>query len=355
MSEPSQTVVVLGAGFTKAFVPDAPLLTDDFGNDALAKTVEHLGIARELLARERAANDGGRINLERLLTRLDGGMPYDYTFQAHEELALLLAKLKRAFLARLGSAMPESLPAGLVDFARYCIQQRAACVTFNYDDLFDRALAAAGPGLPAAPEPGWHPNTGYGFFFRPGFSTVDSRAYVYSSQSPMLLLKLHGSVNWYPKLGDPEPHAQEGMVHNETWYPGTRILPSPDTEEAASNLERDPFIVPPVLVKASLNREPILRRVWAEAYKALRGARHVVFVGYSLPFTDLAARYLFREAIPSGASIEVVNHDCNREAVLRSYREVFPGLRKDRFDFGGAKAWAHRLATGDGESARGSD
>lgn len=42
-------VFVTGAGFTRALVPNAPLLVDDFGNDSLAERVLWLPNASRLL------------------------------------------------------------------------------------------------------------------------------------------------------------------------------------------------------------------------------------------------------------------------------------------------------------------
>jgi len=39
-------VFVLGAGFTKAFAPDAPLLWDDFGLDVLAQDFRNFRTAK---------------------------------------------------------------------------------------------------------------------------------------------------------------------------------------------------------------------------------------------------------------------------------------------------------------------
>ena len=71
-------VVVTGAGFTRAFVPGAPLLVDDFNNNGLEARVRGLPNASRLLDWERSLDERGRIDIERLMTRLDALMPYDY-------------------------------------------------------------------------------------------------------------------------------------------------------------------------------------------------------------------------------------------------------------------------------------
>ena len=75
-------VVVTGAGFTRAFVPGAPLLVDDFNNDGLEAKVRGLPNASRLLDWERSLDERGRIDIERLMTRLDALMPYDHAESA---------------------------------------------------------------------------------------------------------------------------------------------------------------------------------------------------------------------------------------------------------------------------------
>lgn len=100
-------VFVTGAGFTRALVPNAPLLVDDFGNDDLADRVIGLPNASRLLEWERNRHPQGHINIERLMTRLESLMPYDFADiagNAANEYALLLSELKRAFLNRIREA-----------------------------------------------------------------------------------------------------------------------------------------------------------------------------------------------------------------------------------------------------------
>src|SRR2546425_3027271 len=131
---------VLGAGFTRAFLPEAPLLVDDYDCEELAKKFEPFRTAHRLLELEMKANRGCRISIERLMTRLDGGMPYD-SDAARDELRLLLAELKKHFIHRITTArLDKSHRPLFTSFARYCIANDITIVTFNYDDVFDEAL-----------------------------------------------------------------------------------------------------------------------------------------------------------------------------------------------------------------------
>ena len=49
MDQSAKSVFVLGAGFTKAFLPDAPLLVDDYNGDLLLQKFEHFKHAHSIL------------------------------------------------------------------------------------------------------------------------------------------------------------------------------------------------------------------------------------------------------------------------------------------------------------------
>ena len=202
-SAPSSHVFVTGAGFTRAFVPDAPLLVDDFDNDGLVDRVRGLPNASRLLEWERNQHADGFINIERLMTRLDQLMPYDLSQNADDEYRFLLAELKRAFLYRISRARQGQFDRDAFDaFASHCATNQFDCITFNYDDFLDEALSDTGR---------WTPEWGYGFFCRTSLDAVSA----VNPRPPRLgprLLRLHGCVNWRPRLGHSEPFALDSIA-----------------------------------------------------------------------------------------------------------------------------------------------
>ena len=71
-----------------------------------------------------------------------------------------------------------------------------------------------------------------------------------------------------------------------------------------------PVIVPPIYGKHMAIG--FLADVWRDAYEALARADRVVFVGYSLPPTDIEAEKLFQRGLTNNlniTAIEVVNPD----------------------------------------------
>jgi hypothetical protein len=169
-----------------------------------------------------------------------------------------------------------------------------------------------------------------------------------------LLLKLHGSVNWRIKRGSAQPYSVDAIVHDEKWFrPPPRREPL-DLESIELHLEPNKFIVPPVLVKAVLSKEPILRIVWDLAFQELSKADEVIFVGYSCPVTDLATTLLLREAlVRESTRILVINKaekNKDKKRVIEAYRNVFLRIKPNQFQFLDALEWAQELVA-DGQQA----
>jgi hypothetical protein len=362
MNSIANTVLVLGAGFTRAFVPEAPLLFGDFCAEELDQRFARFPRARDILTweRQRDPQGQGRINLERLMTRLDSGMPYDEFDGSLQELTLLLSELLSCFIRLVDEARGRSeFHNELLPLATYCINNAVDCVTFNYDDVLDEVLYSVRQPPPGRPVSYWHPNGGYGLFCRPSLTTISGLYGDVMHSSTIQLLKLHGSMNWRIRVSNTGAASPDNIVHHEPWYPYEGQWFSGFRKDSVEglrfeamiegHLQRDPFIVPPVLTKSSIIAEPILRIVWKAAREKLLMADRVIFVGYSLPITDIAARTMFSECIRTTADIRVVGYTPNSgadERLITSYREIWPDLADEQFDFAGAREWARQFTAG---------
>ncbi len=341
------TVFVLGAGFTKSFLPNAPLLEDDYGAREILEELQgrEFQYAKVILQQELQTCGGININIERLMTRLDGRMPYDLGHRAAKQLDLLFSLVMQRFVRRIEAALVglEDQPNELRSFARHCIANQINCITFNYDYLLDKALW----GYPPVNYPNWSPDRGYGFPCRISEASVRDVPGP-GEASLMLLLKLHGSINWRVPLGYTKPYPLEVVRHHENWfrhYNQSKL----DLDVIEPVLEQDPVIIPPVLSKTALVEQPILSFLWSRAFDVLTAARHVVFIGYSLPVTDISAGYLFREGLrhlDQRQQITVVDYAKNDEqrldrlqALRPAYRKVFPEIGDGQFNLAGGRSW----------------
>ena len=120
--------------------------------------------------------------------------------------------------------------------------------------------------------------------------------YSYSGSSEddgdrILLLKPHGSVNWY-EFPPPGPlsfrHSFEDLY--EIYY-----FPAEKWNAIAPPLKPLPVIVPPISRKDF--DFPPLSETWRKVYRALRNATRIDVLGYSLPREDQFARFVLRRAL----------------------------------------------------------
>lgn len=349
-------VLVLGAGFTKAFHDDSPLMEDDFGTAELLKDFENWPWARARVQDEVARVDpagGKRINLERLMTRVHLGLPHD-SDSDRQEGGVLFSRLKAALLARITRACPptsdpEKLPHHLGNLASFIIKRGATVITFNYDEVLDAALVAQTPAGSGSLI--WSPHMGYGFPFR-DVRQIAATTLHGLEPPPMEVLKLHGSLGWRPVRGaNKSALAIDSLVRVQSWEFGR--FPPHAIEEAEKDfivvsplVEDLPFVVPPVMEK-QLASESILSVIWARALTRLKSASAVTFVGFSMPITDFAARSLFYEGLrrPGGppVPITVIDHPgAAGDDTLKTRYRLALGRGKDEIDFqfiGGLK-WA---------------
>lgn len=370
MSLKKKTVIVLGNGFTKAFIPKMPLVREGFEINPLLEqfSSEVHPAANSILKGEIKLDEGqsrGKVkDIEALMTRLDNLMPYDYSRKVVHELDLLYHELKKSFVNQIKNVISENLKntSGQLSeliyaFAKHCVTNEIDCVTFNYDDLLDQALyeqRSKMKPIPPIPLKHWHPDGGYGFYCRPAYSLIQLKASSHMDFTSMYLLKLHGSINWRIKLGAPEIFGPDNIVHKADWFPLKPQLPYEISQEEIdklmeNQLKPEGFMILPVLMKGDLKTQPIFRLIWGLAYEKLEQADEVFFVGYSLPPADIAARFLFKETLSHKPSITVINYACqakDKNAIKKTYREVFPCLRDEFFNFAGAEAWCEGFIKG---------
>lgn len=344
MDNTVKQIYIFGAGFTKAFCPNAPLLVDDFGTYDLIEKYANFPIAQQILKLEHKKGNS-KINIEQLLTRLYSGMPYDSQIGTNAQIQMLRSDVVECLLNKLAQTRQNKVYSeelGL--FAKHCIEKEITCITLNYDDIFDEALYNYRPRA-VAPGDYWHPDGGYGFFCKP-MSTLSENQGLIKDECAMDLLKLHGSINWFIKTGYQSPYSLDAVVHQQEWLRGY------DDNRGYSNLDKfvskDPFIIPPVLMKSEITEQPLIRTIWQIAYEQLKNADAITFVGYSLPLTDIAVRFLFRESLASkkAEQIKVINKIIKpspQNELIRTYKGILPDITEKQFDFRDALDWVRDL------------
>jgi hypothetical protein len=100
-------------------------------------------------------------------------------------------------------------------------------------------------------------------------------------------------------------------------------------------------VVPPAATKSHFYRNLGTREIWQQAYAALRTAKRLILVGYSLPVADLTIGGMLEDAA-SGRSLEVMIVNPSPEPV--SDRLLGLGVSHDRIECRSGEACVEQFA-----------
>lgn len=165
---------------------------------------------------------------------------------------------------------------------------RDTIVSFNYDCLVDRSLVNVGGRR-------WDPEKGYGILISSGATSWKDHAGTGRlPKSSLSLLKPHGSLNWRRASG------------------GIALI----DDEYAVCADSDLVVVPPLWIK-SYDTDPF-DKIWAQLRRTLSTTKALVFVGYSLPTTDVFTQAALRLDVAQLDFLCVVNPDQDARARLRT-------------------------------------
>lgn len=202
-------------------------------------------------------------------------------------------------------------------FREKVLTENAALISFNWDLVLDRLLFG---------------------------DDLGKNCYrLKSSNSGPVLLKPHGSLNWYEEeLGRHiSSDNRKEIFHGKNLNSVYAFLPyrSPRTK---SERVYTPLIVPPVHLKEF--DKPIFTSLWQDTVSVLSTAKKVVFLGYSMPPNDLHVQFIMRcgfynqvEGMPAEgrartdktgrAKVVIVNPD--QSAARRIANAVGPAYRPE--------------------------
>ena len=195
-------------------------------------------------------------------------------------------------------------------FVREIIQEGDTIISFNWDDLLEEELYAAGD---------WDYWDGYGFEAK-GVKRQGDSVYTLPRRgmcSEILILKPHGSMNWYRKRP-----AQ--LVDNSVyvWIPADRALRGRklySKEQCRSfdfNSQTNVYFAPP-----EERKETQFPEIWEQIKNRLEVADELIFIGFAFNEYDAEARNFFQKiAYRQSVRILLVNPDLSSE---ENYRSIF--------------------------------
>jgi hypothetical protein len=160
--------------------------------------------------------------------------------------------------------------AGIIS-GRFCQpdseRTRNTVITFNYDTVLEEALEQIGVnpnyGLPNA-----------NLSMEPTKKISDS----------LLILKLHGSVNWL--------WSEDRSIRIRHKYE--------DTLDAKDQV----VLIPPTWHKVF---QGALTQIWGKALDAIKAATRIIVVGFSMPKTDIHFKYLMAEGLRENISLREIH------------------------------------------------
>lgn len=335
---PGSRVVVIGAGATRGaqFVEDGkpplclpPLNTDFFTQLQRIRAAKH---ERDV---ENVLNDvltlygpNFDLTLEQYFTQLEAMIA---TIEASssstvkfsvERLRSMRTRLLNGLSAVLeqsadvakATSKPRTSPCQYHAKVVELLDPKDTIISFNYDCVIDHALRTSGGGK-------WSARYGYCF---PNPDRVEGSVTWDAANPPdrhnrsINLLKLHGSLNWFPF----PPNDAQPIRLRERPY------------KQAGNKEYE--IIPPEYVK-SFHERPIFKQLWTNAELAIRKAQTLALIGFSFTPTDLHVEALFRVALADRPALEhilIVNPSHEHRQRIRSVltAALGKGARVTQFD-----------------------
>lgn len=177
------------------------------------------------------------------------------------------------------------------------LQAADEIISFNYDCTIDDSLRRCGSDK-------WNARYGYGF-------NLGSRG-----------SRFHGEEGWQPST----PASKEKTIKLFKLHGSLHFKIEKDPYEVT--LKQRPYtaqngklkftIIPPEWHKKY--DEPEFADLWSKAAEAIHRAKSIVFIGYSLPPTDLHTTALFRTSIKKGGlkKVTVVNPDRDARRRIRA-------------------------------------
>jgi hypothetical protein len=310
------SVVVLGAGATRGseFVPRdsqvlPPLDADFFSQAQRLPSGESTQLMRSLVADAvKIFGKNFKLTMEGFLTQIEhlANALDDYKHQGRPPQNPY-RKIRQDYLQVLACVMHEAIgttpTCGYHETSIGALGREDTVISFNYDCAIDYMLKVHGHGR-------WNAENGYGHPCNRHTIRAWNPVNPAPSNDTLLLLKMHGSLNWRPY---PEEKVGVRLKLKERWW----------RQHGDEHFE----IVPPEWNKPTIRRG-IYRTIWRRARERLKNCSAIVFIGYSLPPTDLPVQALFRVDGQTAERLKLLVVANPDPEVRRQIRDV---LRRELF------------------------
>lgn len=266
-------VFVLGSGFSKSFLPKMPTLRDlnELVPDGIPEDFPHF---KEYCERFLNLCNGDRdyLNIESLATSILSAriFPGERERLYHSSLRFEMLRFI-ASVIRCDDPVQGDSAAILTKFLKSCVncaangKRETLLLSFNYDTLIERAVAAD-------PELSKKVSVDYGL----RIDRADRSATREKFEQTIDLIKLHGSLNWFPIKGTSGELDLKNVCQVE-----------PEDRSFPIYCEDTPIYIPMAHAKESFLRGSLFNLLWSKADYYLKNAEEINFVGYGFPKSDV--------------------------------------------------------------------
>jgi len=301
-------VFILGAGFAKAIHSNMPTL-----NELSDKVITRLQRLDFPIPSPLKKMDG---NIEQWITYLSQRQPWlsEIENEYNRSMAGRIRNLIFEVIDKCTSlASISKAPAWLSGLIKTLHQNQAAIISLNYDTLIEKAAKEV--QVANNVNEIWASQ-----MYPPYFTEVRYRTGIGMwGPTPLTtfsFFKLHGSINWYYSGRD--DFWGETILYSEETPFGNKV---PD-ENSLRPEARDkvPLIIPPVLEKTTYFNNETVRKLWIEAGLAIKKAKRLFIIGYSLPASDIGMVFFLKKHSPEQSTpVYIVNVDHD---ITTHYREL---------------------------------
>ena len=254
MKNDSRSIFLLGAGFTKAAFPQAPL-----NRDLLGAISKDNGKTLSKYKNKYETND-----IEKLLTQFD--LEAAEKDEIAKDRSFINAEIASYFAKFRFSKINANIPSWLETFALNILDQNDAIVCLNYDCFLEGALDSLGV---------WSPSDGY--------ARINNFLTASFPQNPknIKIYKIHGSENFVESsvIGKNPKQTAIGFLSNPTIYPRS----SAHSHFGGGAKDPQPYIIAPSFVKIP---HVDIAAVMLDLLHVAEAAKNLVIIGCGMRRED---------------------------------------------------------------------
>ncbi|MCF0222211.1 MAG: hypothetical protein HUK19_07955 [Fibrobacter sp.] len=266
-------IFVLGSGFSKSFLPQMPTLRDL--NELIPFGIpEEFPHFRDYCKRflELCNGQSEYLNIENLATSILSAriFPGERERLYHASLRFELLRFI-ASVIRHDEGLSGESACIMGKFLKACINNPAEghretlLLSFNYDTLIESAIALD-------PELRNMASVDYGVRIERADRSARREAFAHTID----LLKIHGSLNWFPVKGVTDELDLNNICQVE-----------PEDRSFPIYCEDTPVYIPMAHAKESFLRGSLFNVLWSKADYYLKNAEEIYFIGYGFPKSDV--------------------------------------------------------------------